>query len=99
MSYVQEKLYEATSCLVTEGPLRKRLADAATILFRLEADDFPDGDNAKAFERIYHDLTHVEAVPGDEGNTDATTKRLSDEDARRIAIGILGLYHRSMRGD
>ena len=35
MSYAQEKLYEAVLCLISEGPLRRRLAAAALYIIRL----------------------------------------------------------------
>jgi hypothetical protein len=41
--------------------------------------------------RIYERLSHVEAGPGNDGNIDATTKRLTDEEARSIADDIVGL--------
>lgn len=95
MSYPQEKFYQAMLCLVSDGPLRQRLAGAAMYLRRLGwPEDFHGDEEAKRrWEQIIHDLTHVEAGPGDDGNIDATTKRLTDDEAKRIAGEILSVYH------
>jgi hypothetical protein len=91
--YAEEKLYDAVHCLVTgPGPLRERLAAAAIHLIRLTAKNFPDRATAKVFEGIREDLTIIEAGPGDDGTIDATTKRLTDYDADRIASRIFELY-------
>jgi hypothetical protein len=93
--YAEEKLYEAVHCLVTgPGPLRERLAAAAIYLIRLTAKNFPDRATAKVFEGIREDLTIFEAGPGDDGAIDATTKRLTDYDADRIANRIFELYEK-----
>jgi hypothetical protein len=55
---------------------------------------FPDRTTAKVFEGIREDLTIIDAGPGDDGSIDATTKRLSDYDADRIAMRIFDLYRK-----
>ena len=92
MSYAQEKFYQALTCLISEGPLRKRLAYAAQYLIRLTPQHFANSDHLKAWERIRDKLTWVDAGRRDDGNIDATTKRMIDEDAKRIAMKILDLY-------
>jgi hypothetical protein len=54
---------------------------------------FANSEHLKAWQRIYDDLTWVEAGPGDEGNIDATIKRMIDGDARNVADAILALFH------
>jgi hypothetical protein len=93
MGHTRERLHQALRSLVGAAPMRGRLVNAAHTLNPLQAKDFPDDDAAATFDRIMHDLTHIEAVGG-EGNIEATVKTLSDDDAERIAREILGLYHR-----
>lgn len=91
--YAEEKLFQAMNSLVTsDAMLRKRLAAAALQLMPLNTTFFPDRDTAIAFEGIREDLTIMDAGPGDSGKIDATTKRLSDYDADRIAMRIFDLY-------
>ena len=99
MTYAQEQLYEAMYCVTSVGPLQSRLASAAHYLIRLTADeDFPDHEQRDAWQRIMHDLTHVEPE-GDEGSFAATTKRMDDSEALRVAREILRLYVRLVRQD
>ena len=93
MSYAQEKLYEAMLCLISDGPLRKRLAGAALYVIRLMPAHFANSEHLKAWQQIRDDLTWVEAGPGDEGNIDATIKRMIDDDVRNAATAIFSLYH------
>jgi hypothetical protein len=93
MSYAQEKLYEAVLCLISEGPLRKRLAAAAIYIIRLMPGHFSNSKHLKAWEQVRDDLTWVVAETGDDGKIDATIKRMIDEDARKAAEAILSLYH------
>jgi hypothetical protein len=93
MSYAQEKLYEATLCLISDGPLRKRLAAAALYIIRLMPVHFANSEHLKAWQRIYDDIAWVEAGPGDDGNIDATIKRMIDDDVRSVADAIFALYH------
>jgi hypothetical protein len=71
MSYAQEKFYQALTCLISEGPLRKRLAFAARYLIRLTPQHFANSEHLKAWEKIRDDLTWIEAGPGDDGIIDA----------------------------
>jgi hypothetical protein len=54
---------------------------------------FQDPPVIKAkLQQILHRLSCVDAGPGDDGNIDPTTKRLSDQVARQIAQDIVRLY-------
>jgi hypothetical protein len=92
LDYAREKLWQAIHVLVTsESSLQERLASAAIYLIRLQAkDDFPEEYQA-AFEFIVDSLTHEPAV-GDEGKIQATTRKMTDIEARQVAERILSLY-------
>jgi hypothetical protein len=94
MSYAQKKVYEAVYCLVSEGPLRKRLTGAAQYLSHLTPKNFTGSDkkHLKAWEQIMEDLTWADADHTDEGAIHATIRRMLDVDASRVAKDILGLF-------
>ena len=99
MSYAQDKFSEAMDCVTSVGPLQSRLAAAAHYLIRLTADeDFPDHEQRGTWQRIMHDLTHIQ-LEADEGSFAATTKRMDDSEALRVAREILHLYVRLVRQD
>ena len=58
MSYPHQKVYEGVVCLVSEGPLRKRLAFAGQYLVTLQPTHFngKDAEHLEAWERINDDL-------------------------------------------
>lgn len=92
MSYAQKKLFEAVYCLVSEGPLRKRLAGAGNYIVQLQPQNFTNSEHLKAWERIRESLTWV---PGDyegEGQIKSTTRRMIDKDASQAAEDILALF-------
>ena len=78
------------SAAIQVGPLRERLKEAAITLMVVRLEEFPDSDGARVFERILREVGFYD------GDISTVVGQLSDEDARRIAIEILGLYHRSM---
>jgi hypothetical protein len=94
MSYPHQKFYEAMVCLVSEGPLRKRLTAAAMYLVQLMPKDFAGSDrkHVKAWQQIVEDLTWADPDRGDEGKLHATIRRMIDEDASRVAREILDLF-------
>jgi hypothetical protein len=98
MSYAEEKFYQALTCLISEGPLRGRLAYAAQYLVRLQPAHFKDAEHLKAWERIKEDLTWAEADHRGEGKISATTKRMIDHDAHRVATKILHLFQKLSSG-
>ena len=85
-------MYRVVDGLVTDAPLRVRLADVAIYLIHRISDKFDDDPilNGKLHE-IARRLTKVKAGPGDKGDIDATCKRLSDEEAEAIARDIVGV--------
>jgi hypothetical protein len=99
MSYLRDRvLFSAVDSLATDAPLRKRLANiGAYIGPRIICEYENEPILLKALRAIYGRLSHVEAGPGDEDNIDATTKRLSDEEARWIAHDIVSLAFTEMR--
>jgi hypothetical protein len=92
MSYAQEKLFQALTCLVSEGPLQKRLAAAAMYLIRIQPNQFENKEHLEAWERIKDDLTWVEPDYRGEGKIISTTKRMIEQDADRCARQILELF-------
>jgi hypothetical protein len=58
----------------------------------LTAAHFPNAKTTKQWEGIREDRTIFEPRLGDQGKIDATTKRLTDYDADRIANRIFDLY-------
>src|SRR5438045_507217 len=98
MSYDQEKLYMAMLCLIRDGPLRERLADAAvSALMRLKPEDFSNDEHLKAWQQIMDDLTWAPSA-NDDGRIAATIRCMLDEDARKVAEAILSLYHNVLGG-
>lgn len=96
-SNVREVLYVAIRVLIAyEGTVQKRLASAAINLSTLPTKN----DLPKEFEdelrSIIQDLTKEPAV-GSEGRIQATTAKMSNQDAKRIAEEIFDLYVR-LRG-
>jgi hypothetical protein len=89
---VREKLWAAIySMMSSSATLQDRLANTATGLIGLPAaNDLPTEDRAK-LDAIIHDLTKEPAV-GNEGTIVATTRKMSDEEATRIAKQIMELY-------
>jgi hypothetical protein len=94
VSYPHQKFYEAVACLISEGPLRKRLASAAQYLVTLQPTNFTgkDAEHLEAWEQIRDDLTWADPDQESEGKIEATIKRMIDRDAERCAQDILGLF-------
>ena len=92
MSYAQKKLYEAVYCLVSEGPLRKRLDFAAHHIIQLQPQHFANSEDLKAWERIRESVTWAPADYEGEGQIESTTRRMIDQDASQAAEDILALF-------
>jgi len=91
-SNVREKLWVALRALVTGGgSLQERLASAALGLATLPSKNGLREKHRAALEAIMQDLTR-ESAAGNEGRIQATTRRMSDQEAVRIAGEILDLY-------
>ena len=89
-----DRLSAAIQVLIGEGPLRERLKEAAMTLMVVRLEEFPDSDDARVFARILREVGFY-----DDGDISTVVGQLSDEDARRIAIEILGLFcRRDLRG-
>ena len=96
MSYQQQVLLlRMVQALVTEAPLRERLRDAAIYVAPRMSEKFKDDSKLR---EIYHRLSHVEAGPDDDGTIDATIKRLTDEEANKLASDIVSLFFEACGG-
>jgi hypothetical protein len=91
-TYVREKLWLAVHVLVTgDGGLQERLASAGIGLIGLPKTVLLSTKNREAFDSIIQGLTKEPAL-GNEGRLVATSRKMSDEEAKRIADEILNLY-------
>jgi hypothetical protein len=89
--YPEQQLEKAISIMVVmDKPLRERLADAMTYHLGFNAADLPTDDMRDAMKGIQEKLSNV---PSPGGNAIvATTRQLSDGDARDVAGRIFSLY-------
>jgi hypothetical protein len=93
-----EVLYLMLRGLAGEGSLRDRLAGVASYIYPRLMGKFEDDFILKEqMLDIYNRLSYIEAGPGDDGNIDATVKRLTDQEARSIADDIVSLVFSEMR--
>jgi len=83
--------------LLNDGRLQDRLASAAVPLTSLPSANNLPKQVQGALDSIVRDLTN-ELTTGDEGTIAATTRKMSDEDAKRIAEEILRLYTELLGG-
>jgi hypothetical protein len=89
---VREVLWVAIRALITsEGTLQERLACAGIGLTSLSSENDLPKKYQEDLESIILDLTKEPAV-GNEGKIEATTRKLSDQEATQTATKILGLY-------
>lgn len=97
MGYLRDQvLWGAIDTLASDAPLRTRLASIAIFIGPRICGEFDDEPVLLSKMRaIYARL--VEAGPGDDGKIDATTKSLSDEQARTIASEIVSLVFSEIR--
>jgi hypothetical protein len=95
LSYAWEKLYTAVASIaVSTDSLQERLANAYifgfhTIGLDVNADLPPD--LRSSYHEIVKELTKVPAQ-GDEGTVVATTRVMSDEDAKKLIDQLVSLY-------
>jgi hypothetical protein len=93
-----EVLYLMLQELTSERSLRDRLAGVASYMAPRVLGRFDDEPILKEqMLDIYNRLSYVEAGPGDDGKIDATVKRLTDQEARRIADDIVSLVFSELR--
>jgi hypothetical protein len=89
--YVKYKLHEAVEALAANpASIQRRLLNAGLILHSSNSDDFTDSADGERFGAVMSALTAHEAEGG-EGTLEATTSRLSDEQAVEIAKEIVEL--------
>jgi hypothetical protein len=89
---VREILWVAVYGLSTnEGTVQERLESAAVGLCSLPGENDLPKQYEEALSSIRHDLTQEPAV-GVEGRIKSTTRKMSDQEAQRVAKEILGLY-------
>jgi hypothetical protein len=83
---------------VADRPLRHRLASVANYMAPRVFNKFEDDLVLKEqMLDIFNWLSYVQAGPDDDGNIDATVKRLTDEEACSIANDIVSLVFSEMR--
>jgi hypothetical protein len=92
MSYAQDRLYVALYALVGASPIRDRLISAAHAMLTIDSKDFSNADEAQTFVKLWRDLTDVEGGCGGADEIESCVKRLTDDDAVRLARTILNLY-------
>jgi hypothetical protein len=74
-------------------PILRRLESAVANIAVFQKSEFPAGEQRDLFTKIMSAATHVQPT-GDEGSIEATTSRMSDEEARAVAkdmVKLLGL--------
>lgn len=92
LDYAREKFYIAIDTLATSpSPIQERLFYAAMSLIRLRPEDDLPKELRKEFQAIIHELSKEPAI-ADEGTLAATTRKLSDDDAKKLAERILSIY-------
>ncbi|ALB43192.1 hypothetical protein AA650_24525 [Anabaena sp. WA102] len=86
LRYTRQKLYSAVRTLASSNEsIQDRLYFASSDLMTLhQPDDFPE-ELREEFNEIHQKLTH-------EGSFEATTTKMSEEEARKIAEKIVDLY-------
>src|SRR5690349_13318293 len=87
-------LYQMVEGLVGPAPLRERLAGVAGYLVPSISGKFEDDPVLKG--KLLGIKERLTKGPGDDGDIDATCKRLSDEDARSVAEDIVGIAFEEM---
>ena len=95
-----EILTYAVDALAATDNVRARLFEASMDLLRVRADQLPDEQMRRDFERIRTKLTSATPT-GNEGTVVATLRNINDEDTETIVRRIRGLhrelYDRLMR--
>jgi hypothetical protein len=87
----KEKFWQAVHSLATgDDSIQQRLAAGALVLIRLEPGDLPQ-KLRQEFDAVRHELTK-ENAEGDEGTIAATIRKLTPEEASKIAERILHIY-------
>jgi cytochrome c553 len=89
-------LREALFFLVQDAPIKFRLALVANYLNQRVHDHL---DDEPELAEIVKRLRKIKAGSGDDGDIDATVKRLSDDDAREIAQDIVRVAFEKMEHD
>jgi hypothetical protein len=91
---MQQRLYEAVHSLVSAGTMQQRLQGAATSLaFVVGTAEEGHPELEKRFRTVYRRLSR-EAI-GPNGTIAASTARLTDEKASKIAREIFALFCRA----
>jgi hypothetical protein len=89
--YVREKLSQAVDALaVSVAPLQARVRSAVLAIHTLGPYDFVDDGSRVTFSAIIDTATSRAAV-ADEGTIEATTSRMSDDQALAVAQQIVEL--------
>jgi hypothetical protein len=90
--YVWEKMGDAVECLAClNAPIKERIWNAYLEFHVLEPNYF-EGTEQEDFRKLKADLTCV-APEGDEGAVIATLREMTANEAYRIALRIMRLYH------
>ena len=82
LNYGCEKFGSAIdSALTNTDPLQTRLAGVMLGVHHLQRDDFPDDVTWERFQKLLTGTTMLPAT-GDEGTIQATTSKMTDDEAR-----------------
>jgi len=88
--YEREKLANAVGALATAAPIQRRLQNAYLAMHTMNTHGFVDPERQAEYDEIHALLTADKTSRGD-GYVEATTSRLSDEEAEAIAQKIVNL--------
>jgi hypothetical protein len=92
-SYAKQKLWQAVHALATrDGSLQGRLADAVVYLVDLRSMDSAIAPEYREKLTAILDSLTSEPPAGGEGAISATTRKMTIEEARRIADSIWDLF-------
>lgn len=95
MTYLREKLYQATLSLVRPSSLDERLRHAGTVLLRIQENyQFKNAEDRESFVALMGKLTApIECGP--EGAIAANIAKMSDDEKLKIAEEIVGMLWQS----
>jgi hypothetical protein len=91
VDYAREKLYQAVESLISDGTLKHRVAATGQFLIRLKSEDFPQ-DLRKNYDNIMEHLTEFHPEFNADSSFAASTRRMTDRDAEKLAKDIFNLY-------
>jgi len=91
VDYAREKLYQAVESLISGGTIKHRVAATGQFLIRLKSEDFPQ-DLREKYDNIMKQLTEFPPEFNADSSFSASTRRMTDPDAEKLAKDIFNLY-------